>query len=44
MTVETINGLLASGVLAQGFGVLVWAIRLEFRVAALERKGVAYGA
>jgi hypothetical protein len=39
MTMEMFAGVIGSGVLAQGFGVLMWAARLEMRVRALEVKG-----
>ena len=38
MTVEMLNWLIGSGVFAQGFGVLMWAARVELRLQALEGK------
>lgn len=35
--------LISGGVLTQGLGVLTWAVRLEFRVRALEQKGMKNG-
>lgn len=35
---EIIAGLIGSGVLAQGFGVMMWAARVELRLQALEGK------
>lgn len=35
--------LLSSGVLAQGFGAMKWAARVEVRLRALEQKGNANG-
>ena len=38
MTMEMFAGLIGSGVLAQGFGALMWAARVDMRVRALEAK------
>jgi hypothetical protein len=43
MTTDIMQMIIGSGVLAQGFAMLRWAMRLESRVAALElqRRGRA---
>jgi hypothetical protein len=41
MTTEIMQMIIGSGVLAQGFAMLRWAMRLEARVVVLEtRRGV----
>jgi len=37
------NAVLSSGVLAQGLGAIMWAVKLEWRVRALEKKGQSHG-